>query len=79
MSRSKVGVKVKGRGQGQIPGTQRSILGARLYWVQQIVLGIITSLRRLCVCTQGVYADNSADSVDQLLITQSTSLFVSDI
>ncbi len=46
-SRSKVGskVKVKGWGQGQISGAQRSIIGARLCRVQQRAIRVITSLK----------------------------------
>ncbi len=44
-SRSKVGVKVKGRGQDQISAVQRSILGARLCRVQQGATTTVNSLR----------------------------------
>ncbi len=49
-SRSKVEVKVKGWGQGQIFGVQRSIIGAQLCRVQQKEIRVITSLRCLSVC-----------------------------
>ncbi len=42
-SMSKVRVKVKG--EGQLFGAQRSILGARLCRVQQRAIGVITSLQ----------------------------------
>ena len=73
-SRSKVRVKVKGRvkiiGQGQISGTQQSILGARLCRVQQRAIRVITRIRFKCLCVHNLwaYADNCADAVDRLLI-----------
>ncbi len=50
-SRSKVGIKVKGRVKvkGQISGAQRSIIGARLCRVQQRAMRVITNLRCLSV------------------------------
>ncbi len=66
-SRSKVGVKVMG--QGQTSGAQRSILGAWLCRVQLRAVRGITSLGCLCVCNQGAYTDNSADSVGRRLST----------
>ncbi len=40
----------KVKGQGQLSGAQRSILGARLCRVQKRAIGVITSLRYLSVC-----------------------------
>ena len=42
--------EVKVKGQGQMSGVQRSILGARLCQVQQRAIRVITSLRSLSVC-----------------------------
>ena len=60
--------KVMVKGQGQIYGAQRSILWARFFRVQPRAIRVITSLRCLYVCNQGVYMGNSADAVDRLLI-----------
>ncbi len=60
-SRSKVGVKVKGRvkGRGHTSGVQRSILGTLSLPVQGVCL---------CVCNQLAFADYCEDAVDLLLI-----------
>ena len=69
-SRSQVEVK----GQGELSGAQRSILGTRLCRVEQRV--IITGLEQrrvitiprclcVCVCNQWAYTDNCADAVDR--------------
>ncbi len=66
-------VKAKGRGQSQISRAQRSILLVWLCSVQQRVIRVITSL--WCICNQGMYTDDSADEVGQLLIMICNELY----
>ena len=43
-------------------------LSIRVFTCQQRAVRVITTQRRLCICNQRAYTDNSVDAVDLLLI-----------